>query len=109
MFDLNTLRSITLQDLLILFLLRYMCKKDVARGLSVTPSSITQRLEKIAKYLDISMDKDGRINYATFKIARDIICHARETKLLLREVKQRVRERREKEARRKHGFVVECE
>lgn len=107
MISLNAIRSLSMQDILILYLLRHMSKKDVSRGLSVTPSSISQHLTKISKYIDLKFDSDGRIDYNVYLFARGIICNARKTDLILKEVKEKVRNKKLKEIKNKQGGLDE--
>ena len=104
MLDLNTMMSLSLEDLLIVFLLRHMRKKDVATGLSISRSAVSQHLEKIARYLDLSTDSSGRLNYKTYEVARRIVCQARKSDLILKEVRRKVRE---KEERCQMGYLKE--
>jgi len=105
--DLNAIKSLSMQDILIIYLLRHMSKKDVSRGLSVTPSSVSQRLTKIAKYIDLKFDDDGRINYELYLFARGILCHARKTELILQEVREKIKEKKLKEEKSRQGGLYE--
>lgn len=98
--DLNTLKSLSMQDFLIIYLIRHFKKGDIARGLSVTPSSVTQRLTKISAYIDID-------NYEYFMLAARMLGNACDLHEVVKEIQDKIKRRRAKEAPSKQGYLNE--
>ena len=96
--DLNTLKSLSMQDFLIIYLIRHFKKGDIARGLSVTPSSITQRLTKISAYIDID-------DYGYYILAARVLGHACDLSEVVKEIKDKIKNKKAKEFNNKQGYL----